>query len=364
MPQRGSCSIRASTSAPSRTSSDGEGPGRLAPTVRGRPGVEDAHAVAGLVERDVRVPEDDEVGGREAARAAGPCGPGAGPLSWIIPMRSALELDLERLGRTPLGDLGHVVVAHDDVHRRERREQVEDVGGADVPGVQDDVGRLEVREQRRRAGLPVARRVGVGDDEDPHDRRDLTARARAPRAPWPRRAAPCSRSRASGRAPSVAAAAAAATVSSSRDEPSQQVLDRVEPQRNRCHPADRDSARRDRAGVVAHDADDRLDERPLRLEPADRAEVCRPLARRRRWQRDAGQHLVVGEQVVAARVGPVAEHVTDRETAAAASCRRWRHTSAGPSRGTTGAGGRTARCRRRRRRGGDRRGRGSRRRRT
>ena len=149
----------------------------------------------------MRVPEDHEVGGREA-----PAQPGGAalPLPAVVDHADAhaLQLDLEGLGGTPLGDLGHVVVAHDDVHRRERREQVEDVGRADVAGVQDDVGGLEVREQRRRAGLPAARRVGVGERRGPsrpHALEDLADRGLD-------QLRPCSRSRAAGCALGLAVA--------------------------------------------------------------------------------------------------------------------------------------------------------------
>ena len=182
--------------------------------------VEDAHAVAGLVERDVRVPEHHEVGGREACAH-----PGRAPLALPAVVDHAdphaLQLDLQGLGGTPVGDLGHVVVAHDDVHRRERREQVEDVGGADVAGVEDDVGRLEVREQRRRAGLPPARAVGVGEHEDPHD----PARARGPRGPSASTAGPCSRSRGAGSRPRRRRRAAADDRVVVERRPGEQLLD-------------------------------------------------------------------------------------------------------------------------------------------
>ena len=124
----------------------------------------------------MRVPEDDEVGGREMAAQPGRA---ALTLAAVVDHADAhaLELDLEGLGRTPLGDLGHVVVAHDDVDRSERREQVEDVGGAHVPGMEDDLGRLEVRQQRRRGSPSTGAERGCPTGRGPHDRtRSRTSR--------------------------------------------------------------------------------------------------------------------------------------------------------------------------------------------
>jgi hypothetical protein len=80
----------------------------------------------------------------------------------------AVQVELRRLGRAPGGHVRAVVVAADRVHRRVLAELVQHRGRAHVARVQDDVGLPQVPGDPRRARLPAARRVRVGQGHHPH----------------------------------------------------------------------------------------------------------------------------------------------------------------------------------------------------
>src|SRR5579875_1133862 len=147
-----------------------DGAAGLAAAVGGRARVEDAQAVARLVQRDVRVPEHDQVSGWEAA--AHPAQP-AGRRTAVVQHGHAqpAEVELGDVGRTPGGHVGSVVVAADRAHRRVPGQLVQHRRGAHVTGVQDEVGPAQMPRHPGRARLPPARRVRVRKDNYPagHD---------------------------------------------------------------------------------------------------------------------------------------------------------------------------------------------------
>ena len=76
--------------------------------------------------------------------------------------------DEDGRGGAPLGDAAVVVVPHHRGYGCVLRQLGKDRGGADITGVQDQVGLAQGGGHGRRARPPAARRMSVRQDHDPH----------------------------------------------------------------------------------------------------------------------------------------------------------------------------------------------------
>ncbi len=133
----------------------------LAAPIRRAAGVEEQEPALVLQERDVRVAKDDHAGFREAAPHARPA-----PLfrAGVVDhgYRYAPEGELQRLRQLHVRP---VQVPLDGANGGVEGELVEHRRFEQIPGVQDQVGALQVRDQLLRQALRAAGDVGVGDDE-------------------------------------------------------------------------------------------------------------------------------------------------------------------------------------------------------
>jgi len=113
------------------------------------------------------VPEDHQRGAGEPAAQARET---AGGRATVVNHGHAEpgQVEFEGLGGTPRRDAGIVVVAQYGVHGREGGQLAEDDGGADVTGVQDDIGRAQVLSHPWWAGAPPPGGVGVRQHDDLH----------------------------------------------------------------------------------------------------------------------------------------------------------------------------------------------------
>ena len=145
-----------------------EGAAGLAAAVGGRAGIEDPLPVPGVVERDMRVTEDDEF--RTGELAAHP-GRAAGRRARVVDHRhrQPVQVQLQRVRRAPGGHVRAVVVAADGPDRGVAGQLVQDARGAHVARVQDEVRATQLLRHRRRAGPPAARRVRVGQHDHLHE---------------------------------------------------------------------------------------------------------------------------------------------------------------------------------------------------
>jgi hypothetical protein len=126
-------------------------------------------------------PEHDQAGLRKLT--AQPEDP-ASRLAAVVDHRDPqpVQVEFQGRGRAPAGHVRAVVVADHAPDRRVASQLGQHGGGADVAGVQDQVGLAQLRRHRRRAALPAPRRVSVGDGHDPHQL-ILAGRARSFSAP-------------------------------------------------------------------------------------------------------------------------------------------------------------------------------------
>ena len=133
----------------------------------GDPGLKIRSPGAGLVQRDMGVPEHHEV--RCGELAAHPHqAPGGGAA--VVHHRHAepVQVEFGGLGGAPGRHIRLVVVPEHGGHRSVLGEFGEDRGGADVARVQDQVRVAQVLGHPGRAGPPPARRMSVSQDHDPH----------------------------------------------------------------------------------------------------------------------------------------------------------------------------------------------------
>src|SRR6266571_1426059 len=161
------------------------GTGRLAPPVGGGPRVEQAHPVAGNgVPRDVAVPEDEHVDTGEPGHA--PLFPPGGRPGLVHHGQPYSLHGQPGHLRQPGAQGGAVVVAvHPEQGGGPRAERVKHPDVDPVPGVDDQVGRVDRAPQLRGQVPRPGGDVGVGDDEQAHQRaaapaasgRDATAAA-------------------------------------------------------------------------------------------------------------------------------------------------------------------------------------------
>jgi hypothetical protein len=120
-----------------------------------------------LVEREVRVAEDDRVGAGElGAQALETTSLRARVVDDPDPCALGLEDDaIGQLG----ADLGNVDVAvHGNERGADRRDLGKRLGAGEVARVDDRVGAREVVDARLRKAARPARHVGVGNERDPH----------------------------------------------------------------------------------------------------------------------------------------------------------------------------------------------------
>ena len=115
----------------------------------------------------MRVTEDDEVGlGKLAAKSREPALLRSRVVDHANPQAGQIEFG--GFTGSPCTDIGAVIVAHDGMHGRVRRQLLEHACHADIAGVQDHLSRAEVFGHRRRAALPESGGVRVGEDHDAH----------------------------------------------------------------------------------------------------------------------------------------------------------------------------------------------------
>ncbi len=159
--------IRAATSAPSAMSSTPSVPCGWRRRSVGEPGLKirrpPSLSSSGMCEcpKITRSADGNAARIRRSRPAPGRCHGSSRPRS---PARSSCSVG----GAPQARHVRAVVVAEHRVHRRVLRQLVENAGGADIAGVQDQVRLPQPRGDRRRAGLPAPRRMGIGQDDDAH----------------------------------------------------------------------------------------------------------------------------------------------------------------------------------------------------
>jgi hypothetical protein len=137
-----------------------EGVAWLAPLFRGAPGVEEHEAVLILQKGDVGVAEDDDAGVREAAAQARPA---ALLASGVVDHGDPRAAELELEGLREIQVRG-IEVAADGMDGGVGAQLVEEVLDHEVPGVEYEIGALEVRQQVFGEGSRSAGHVGIRDN--------------------------------------------------------------------------------------------------------------------------------------------------------------------------------------------------------
>lgn len=140
---------------------------RRAPALGRAPRVEDLKAAIALVERQVRVPEEDRVGAGKPPPQAGEA-PASRP--GVVDQRDPDALRLDRpLGWQLAPELGVVDVAVDREDRPAERFELGEHGpGAEVAEVDDSVGRAKLFHAPLRQAARPLRKMRVGDDRQAH----------------------------------------------------------------------------------------------------------------------------------------------------------------------------------------------------
>jgi hypothetical protein len=140
----------------------------LATTVGRAPGIHEQQTVTdALDDRDVAVPEDHDVGGREATtcpRVAAPRRPGI--VDDGDAMSSHMELDGVGQGRAD-GSVVDIAVHRMD-GRTDTREQVEGLKGGVIAGMDDEIGGCQSLATPARQHPTARREMCVRDDRDAH----------------------------------------------------------------------------------------------------------------------------------------------------------------------------------------------------
>jgi hypothetical protein len=126
-----------------------------------------------------------------------------------------VQVKLQDLRRSPLGHLRQVVVAQHCLDWRIRTQLRQDLCGADVASVQDQIRPSQVLGHRRRAALPASRAVRVGENDNSHASEEPGIQTETSEHVWSSDHSPSNSSLASaaaGKRPSMAATASTADV--------------------------------------------------------------------------------------------------------------------------------------------------------